>query len=115
MDSGQILRGGVVWVKEVERAATWPERVRGLLGRNGLGPDAALLIERCGAVHTVGMRFALDLVFVDRQWRVTRVARNIRPGRLVVWGGWRAVRVLEIEAGRIDLAGLAPGDPLEFC
>ena len=51
----------------------------------------ALLIERCGSVHTVGMRFALDLVFLDRGWRVVRVARNVGPGRWMVWGAAMAV------------------------
>jgi uncharacterized membrane protein (UPF0127 family) len=107
-----MLRKGVVWIGNVEVAAAWRDRLRGLLGRDALGPDAALLIERCGSVHTVGMRFALDLVFVDRAWRVTRIVRGVPPGRLMVWGGLRAARVLEAEAARVDLACLKQGDTL---
>ena len=114
MTEGRIFRDGVVWVRKAERAASFLERMRGLLGRAGLGSSAALLIERCGAVHTVGMRFALDLVFLDRAWRVVRVVRGVRPGRLMVWGGWRASRVLESEAGRLDLEVLGPGQILTF-
>ena len=112
MQKGRLLHNGAAWVKHAERAVSAWERMRGLLGCSGLGPGAALLIERCGAVHTVGMRFALDLVFLDRSWRVTRVVRNVRPGRPMVWGGWRAERVVEAEAGCVDLTGLQPGKEL---
>lgn len=111
---GSILRGGAVWSERAELAASQGSRLRGLLGRSSLGPGAALVIERCGAVHTVGMRFALDVVFLDRAWRVVRVARNVRPGRLMVWGGWRAARTVESEAGCLDVAGLRPGDELAW-
>ena len=114
MRRGQITRGGKVWIENVERAVSLWERLRGLLGRTSLGPDAALLIERCGSVHTVGMRFALDLVFLDRAWRIVSVARNVRPGRLLVGGGLRAVRTLEAEAGYLDFSGVQTGDMLEW-
>ncbi len=112
MRKGRILHRGAAWVKHAEHAVSAWERMRGLLGRSGLGPGTALLIERCGAVHTVGMRFSLDLVFLDRSWRVTRVVRNVRPGWPMVWGGWHAKRVVEAEAGCVDLTGLQPGETL---
>ena len=114
MQRGRVQVNGKAWIGEVERAVALKDRLRGLLGRASLGPDAALLIERCGAVHTVGMRFALDLVFLDRGWRVVRVVRGVRPGRLWVGGGWRAARTLELEAGCLDLTDLRVGETLEW-
>jgi uncharacterized membrane protein (UPF0127 family) len=114
MTKGRMMRAGDVWLGNVERASAWFDRMRGLLGRDGLGPGAALLIERCGAVHTVGMRFALDLVFLDRAWRVARVVRGVPRGRLAVCGGRSAVRVLESEAGCVDVARLRVGDVLTW-
>ena len=114
MRQGRILQRGATWVEHAERALSMRERLRGLLGRSGLGPGAALLIERCGAVHTVGMRFALDLVFLDRSWGVTRIVKNVAPGRLMVRGGWRAARVIECEAGCVAMAGLREGDVLTW-
>lgn len=111
---GTLSRDGAVWITRVERATALFDRLRGLLGRDALGPDAALLIDPCGDIHTLGMRFAIDLVFLDRAWRVVRVVRNVRPGRFIVWGGWRARRVLETEAGCIDLSTLKPGDTLVY-
>jgi len=114
MKQGRILHDGVMWVEHAERALSMWERMRGLLGRAGLGVGAALLIERCGAVHTLGMRFALDLVFLDRSWEVTRIVRNVRPGRLMVRGGVHAVRVIECETGCVDVSDLHQGDGLEW-
>jgi len=110
MRRGLLVCGGSVRIARAEWAVTLFERLRGLLGRASLGPDAALLIERCGAIHTVGMRFALDVVFLDRHWRVIRVCRAVPPGRLWVWGGWRAVRTLESEAGCVDWSSVRAGD-----
>lgn len=114
MEAGCILLGGTLWAARAERASAWAERLRGLLGRRALGVGGALVIERCGSVHTVGMRFALDLVFLDRRWRVVRVVRDVQPGRLCIWGGWRAARVVEGEAGGLDVGTLRIGDVLEW-
>lgn len=112
MREGRIIRDGQVLVERAERASSLVDRLRGLLGRSSLGPGSALLIERCGSVHTVGMRFAIDLAFLDRTCRVVRVIRNVRPGRLMVCGGWRAARVLESETGCLDSSAIQVGDEL---
>ncbi|HNX34656.1 MAG TPA: DUF192 domain-containing protein [Kiritimatiellia bacterium] len=114
MKRGQIFHGGVLWAERAECAASPLKRMRGLLGRRSLGPGAALVIERCNAVHTVGMRFVIDLVFLDRGWRVTCVVRDVRPGRLMVWGGWRSARVIESEAGCLDVDALRLCEELTF-
>lgn len=80
-------------------ARTFVQRAKGLIGRRALAPGEGLLILRCNAIHTWFMRFAIDAVFLDRADRVVRVVRNIRPWRLFVFGGWRAVKVLELAAG----------------
>ncbi|MCL1922073.1 MAG: DUF192 domain-containing protein [Kiritimatiellaeota bacterium] len=109
-----IMHQGQVWARRVEVAARWHARMRGLLGRDGLGDSAAMVILHCNAVHTLGMRFAIDLVFVDKASRVVRVVKNVRPWRFSVWGGWSAAHVIESEAGRLDLGKLSVGDVLEL-
>lgn len=79
---------------------TFAERAKGLIGRRALAPGEGLLILRCNAIHTCFMRFAIDAVFLDREDRVVRVVRNVRPWRLFVFGGWRATKVLELAAGQ---------------
>jgi uncharacterized membrane protein (UPF0127 family) len=65
-----------------------------LLRRERAGPG--LLIPRCHSVHTFGMRFALDLVFLDGQGRPLRVVRGVSPLRVVTCRG--AAAVLEMPA-----------------
>ena len=57
-----------------------------------------MLILKCNAIHTFFMRFAIDATFLDRGDRVVKTVRGIRPWRPCVWGGWRAVKVLETAA-----------------
>ncbi|MEZ5292653.1 MAG: DUF192 domain-containing protein [Vicinamibacterales bacterium] len=83
-------------------------RRRGLLGRDTLGPAEALIVAPTQAVHTFGMRFPIDLVFVDRQGRVLSVARDVPPRR--VRGAWGAFAAIELPAGRCDVVGISPGD-----
>ena len=80
---------------EAEVAETFAARAKGLIGRNGLPRGRGLLIPRCNAIHTCFMRFAIDATFLDREGRVVRTVRGIKPWRLFVWGGFRATQVLE--------------------
>lgn len=113
MRTGRLILAGRDWAR-VTLAERPLARLRGLLGREALPSGEALLIPRCGAIHTVGMRFALDVVFFDRHWRICRVCRDVRPGRLLLWGGWRAAHALECAAGGLDLAAAGRGARGEF-
>lgn len=93
----------------VEVAGTRAQRRRGLLGRDAI--DGVLVLEPCRQVHTIGMRFAIDVAFVGRAGRVLRVV-TMRPGRVsrVVW---RSRFVLEAEAGAFMAWGIRPGGVVE--
>jgi len=84
----------------VELAVTARQRTRGLLGKNELAPGCAMWLAPCRSIHTVGMRFAIDVVFLDRDWRVVTIREAVVPFRLA-WGGWRARGVLEFAAGEV--------------
>lgn len=80
-------------------------RARGLLGRGGL--DHALLLRPARSVHTVGMRFDIDVAHLDAEGTVlgvTTMAPN-RIGRVV----WRSRAVLEAAAGAFERWGVIPG------
>ena len=85
-------------------------RMRGLLGRAGLGADEGLLLHRTGAIHTHFMRFAIDALFLDRELRVVDVRSSIRPWRMAHTRGARAV--LELRAGEANRRGVRVGDVL---
>lgn len=76
-------------------ARTFWERAKGLIGRESMAADEELVILHCNCIHTCFMRFAIDATFLDKNDKVVKVVRNIRPWRLFVWGGWRAVKVVE--------------------
>lgn len=96
-------------VAPVELARTNAERRRGLLGRDGL--DGALWLEPCRQVHTLRMRFAIDVAHLDRRGRVLGV-RTMPPGRFGPLG-WRTRVVLEAEAGSFAAWGLVVGSAVE--
>jgi hypothetical protein len=94
----------------VEVAGRTGGRMRGLLGRDGL--EGALLLPHEPGVHTFGMRFAIDVAFLDRRSVVLEVVR-MAPGR---FGRprLRARSVLEAEAGRFEAWGLVRGSRVEI-
>ena len=100
--------GGLVLV-----ATTHAERMRGLLGRTSLPIDHAMLLSPCRAIHTWGMQFAIDVVFLDADNRVTRTVAGVKPWRLA-WGRLRTKATLEFSAGWLARSLLAPGDAIAF-
>jgi uncharacterized membrane protein (UPF0127 family) len=87
-------------------------RMKGLLGRRSLEPGEGLLLQPAGSVHTAFMRFAIDVVFLDRDLRVLRVAPSVAPWRLVAQRGAKAV--LELPAGTAERTRLEPGVVLQL-
>jgi uncharacterized membrane protein (UPF0127 family) len=85
-------------------------RMRGLLGRDGLEPGSGMLIDSAPSVHMFFMRFPIDVVFLDRDWRVVGVRQGLRPWRVV--GRRGAVAALELPAGAAAEAGIEEGDAL---
>lgn len=92
-------------------AASWLQRLRGLLFYSPLSADEGLWLTPCRSIHTVGMRYALDVVFVDRSRVVRAVHANVRPVRACA-GPRAKLDTLELPAGRIRQTGLSVGDEL---
>jgi uncharacterized protein len=91
-------------------ADTAPSRMRGLLGRSGLEPGEGLLIRRTNSVHMFFMRFAIDVVFVDRDLVVKKVVERLRPWRMAGCRGARAA--VELPAGEAARRGITVGEQL---
>ena len=83
-------------------------RLRGLLGRRSLEPGDGLWLAPGNSIHMFFMRFAIDAVFVDRDGVVLDVVPGLRPWRMAMRRGAKAV--LEVAAGEAERLGLAPGD-----
>jgi len=94
----------------VEIAATRASRRRRLLGCDRLEDATAVVLAPCTAVHTAGMRFAIDVVFVDRQGYAVKVVRGLRPWRVALAAQARAA--IEMPAGSLHCGEVLPGDRL---
>jgi uncharacterized membrane protein (UPF0127 family) len=92
-------------------ANTALKRLRGLLGRSSLAPHEALWLRPCNSIHTFWMRFAIDVIFLDRTLRIVKMVENLRPFRLTR-PAWQAASVIEMAAHSISRLDLHIGDEL---
>ncbi|OGV45651.1 MAG: hypothetical protein A2X46_14910 [Lentisphaerae bacterium GWF2_57_35] len=101
-------------IARLETARTPWTRLIGLLGRTTLPPGHGLLLDPCPSIHTFGMLFPIDAIFLDNENRITRIHRNIGPFR-IVFGGRKATRVIEVQSGWLPKDAIAISDHLAFC
>lgn len=88
-------------------------RCVGLLNRSGLETDEGLWLQPCSAIHTVGMRFNIDAVFLDSENKIIAFIEDMPPLRLSPFVA-KARAVLELKSGRIKQCNLKSGDTLIF-
>lgn len=87
-------------------------RRKGLLGRQTFRDGEGLWIIPCESVHTCGMKFPIDLIYLNRKKRVRKICASVVPWRLSMC--FLAHSVLELPAGTIDRTHTRPGDQLEL-
>ena len=92
-----VTRGTIVGAR-IRVARSLVDRTVGLLATARLEPGEGLWIERSPSIHMFFMRFAIDAVFVAADGRVTKIAANLKPWR-VVWWARGARDCLELAAG----------------
>jgi len=105
------MRGTTVG-ESVELASTSLTRLFGLLGRRGVEAGGGLWIMPSSGVHTVGMRFPIDVVGLDKNLRVIKVWHNLVPYR-VTSVSMKMHSVIELAAGQIRESSTEVGDVLE--
>jgi uncharacterized protein len=101
-----------VLARQIETAFDRKARNRGLLGRRNLADDGALILAPCNSIHTFFMRFAIDVVFVDRDGHVRRARPSLRPWR--IQAAFRAFAVIEFASGALERSDTRAGDRLYF-
>ena len=82
-------------------AVTFTRRLAGLLGARPLGQDDTLLLYPCAGIHTLGMRFAIDVLFLDSEGLPLKQQSSVLPWRLVT-APRRTAMTLELASGRLD-------------
>jgi uncharacterized membrane protein (UPF0127 family) len=107
------LSRGTVVLDRAEVAGTIFSRMKGLLGRSRLSSGEGLLLKPANSIHTIGMKFAIDIAFVDRRGIVRRIIEAMPPGRLspLVYG---SAYVIEAAAGEFKKSGTVAGDRLHI-
>ncbi|HOL73300.1 MAG TPA: DUF192 domain-containing protein [Bryobacteraceae bacterium] len=93
-------------------ADTSRKRRTGLLKHTSLPAGEGLWIVPCEGVHTFGMKFPIDVLFLDRKRKVLKIRANMPRGRIALC--LSAHSVLELPAGTAEATGTQPGDQLEF-
>ena len=94
-------------------ADSWFGRLRGMTGRPALKAGEGLLLTPCRSIHMYGMRFPLDVAFLDAGGAVVASYPSLRPGRRTGWH-WDAVHALELPAGTLERSGTVAGDVLRW-
>jgi uncharacterized protein len=106
------LTRNVVLGDTVSVADTSAKRRTGLLKHKSLPSGHGLWIVPCEAVHTFGMKFPIDVIFLNRQRKVLKIRKNMPRRRIAMC--FRAHSVLELPSGELERSGTVPGDQLEL-
>jgi uncharacterized membrane protein (UPF0127 family) len=94
---------------KIRVADGWLARLRGMLGRPAPKPGEGLLLTPCTSVHMYGMRYPLDVVFLDREGRVVALYPSLAPGSRTSWHR-NATHALELPSGTVNRSGVKLGD-----
>jgi uncharacterized protein len=99
--------------QEVEVADNFLTRLKGLLGRPGLESGQGILLCPANSIHTIGMKFSIDIAFIDKTGTVLKIIENMPPGRFSPIF-FKSACVLETAAGELKKARLKADDNLRF-
>jgi len=104
---------GSILANNVEIAADFVKRLRGLLGRPGLNEGEAMLLYPCSSIHTFFMNFPIDALFIDRNAIVLKTIENMKPNRIspVIK---KSYMVVELPAGSLSSTGTTVGHHLKI-
>ena len=105
------LTTGQVIAEHVEYADSWWKRFAGFIPKREVLPDDGLWFRDCWAIHTIGMRARLDVIFLDAELRVIKTQRSVALGRPIV-SCLGARNVVELGAGALEGRDVLIGDRL---
>jgi uncharacterized membrane protein (UPF0127 family) len=94
-------------------ADSFLKRFKGLLGKKALEEGHSLWIRPCKGIHTIGMQFPIDAIFLDKGNTVVAVKKNLHPNR-VTRLYLRATSVIELTAGSLSMTDTEIGDVIEI-
>ena len=89
----------------LEVADSFFRRFLGLMGRKTIAQGTGLLIRPCNSIHMCFMRFSIDAIYIDKEYRVLKVVKGLRPWTGISWCP-RAWAVIEMNAGEAEKYGI---------
>lgn len=108
----KIIKNHTILTQKAVRAHTPWTRLKGLLGRDSLLSNEALVLSPCNSIHTFFMRFTIDVIFMDSSGKVLQLYHHLKPNRLTRIH-WRAKEVIEVPSGTIEQWEIKLGDILK--
>jgi uncharacterized membrane protein (UPF0127 family) len=110
-----VVKGetGQVIVSNLKVTNTFFTRLKGLLGTKELREGDGLLIKPCNGIHMFWMKYSIDVVFLDKEYRVVHLIKGIKPWRVspVIK---EATMVLELPTGTIDRSNIKHGETIHI-
>ncbi|MCF7907415.1 MAG: DUF192 domain-containing protein [Candidatus Omnitrophica bacterium] len=105
-DKGTVISG------KARIAKSFGLRLKGLMFKKEIDEKEALIFHNAPAIHTCFMRFAIDIVFLDKSNKVIRICEAVKPWKMVTCS--KAAITIELPANRAKRRSLALGDQLEI-
>lgn len=113
MKKCKVLRDNQEIATDVRIADTFITRFKGLLFDKELGEGQGLLIRPCGQVHSIGMKFVIDVIFLTKSGEVVYTEKEMAPGAIGP-NVRHCAQVLELRSGTIDKMGITAGQLITF-
>lgn len=108
-----ITKNNIVITENAEIADTFFARFRGLMFRKSIADDYALYITPCNQIHMLNMRFAIDVVYLDKSGTVIKTDVNVPPGKICKTVK-NAKSVIELKSFSASKLGIQNGDTIKI-
>ncbi len=109
----EIIKNNIVITDNAEVADTFLTRFRGLMFRKTIADDYALFITPCNQIHMLNMRFAIDVVYLDKSGTVIKIDVNVQPGKICKTVK-NAKSVIEFKSFSASKLGIQNGDTIKI-
>ncbi len=87
------------FIEYLHEAGSFLQRLQGLQFSKTIEPGCGLLLQNCRSVHTMWMRFAIDVVFIDNELTVLEIHRGVKPWRILMPKAKNVAHVIEMASG----------------
>jgi len=95
LDSGETI------ANDVRCSLSFFSRLKGLIGKKRIKENEGLFIPNCSSIHSIFMRCNIDIIFLDKNFRITKTVRNIKPYRIVM-GTFHTSHVIELQSNKLE-------------